>query len=150
MPIAAPVAIIIGTWCVFDSRMRLRIAGVPSITSQATTRPSPDLVREQDLRDDAFDGHRELQAHLLLLVAREGIDDAVDGLRRIGRVQRREDEVAGLGRGDRGRHRLQIAHLADEDHVRILPQHVAQRVGERARIDADLALLDDAASCCGG
>ena len=61
------------------------------------------------------------------------------------RVQRAEDEVAGLGRGHRGRDRLEVAHLADEDHVRVLAQRAAQALGERRRVDADLALVDDAA-----
>ena len=73
----------------------------------------------------------ELDAHLILLLGREDVDDAVDRLRRALRVQRREDEVAGLGRGERRRDRLEVAHLADEDHVGVLAQRGAQRVGER-------------------
>ena len=42
-----------------------------------------------------------------------------------------EDEVAGLGGGQRGRDRLEVAHLADEDHVRVLAQRGAQGLGER-------------------
>jgi hypothetical protein len=34
------------------------------------------------------------------------------------------------------------AHLADQDHVRVLAQHAAQRVLERVRVRADLALAD--------
>ena len=60
------------------------------------------------------------------------------------RVQRAEDEVAGLGRGERGRDRLEVAHLADEDHVRVLAQRGAQRLAEARRVGADLALVDDA------
>ena len=44
----------------------------------------------------------ELDADLALLVRREDGDDAVDGLGRVERVQRREHEVAGLGREQRG------------------------------------------------
>ena len=61
------------------------------------------------------------------------------------RVERAEDEVARLGRGERGRDRLEVAHLADEDHVRVLAQRRAQALGEADRVDADLALVDDAA-----
>ena len=75
----------------------------------------------------------------------ERVDDAVDRLRRALGVQRREDEVAGLGGGQRGRDRLEVAHLADEDHVRVLAQRRAQALGERRRVLADLALVDDAA-----
>ena len=60
-------------------------------------------------------------------------------------MQRREDEVAGLGRGERGRDRLEVAHLAEEDHVGVLAQRAAQRLREAGRVAADLALVDDAA-----
>ena len=86
----------------------------------------------------------ELDAHLALLLGREDVDDAVDRLRRALGVQRREDEVAGLGRGQRGRDRLEVAHLADEDHVGVLAERGAQALGERRRVLADLALVDDA------
>ena len=69
---------------------------------------------------------------------------AVDRLRRALGVQRREDEVAGLGRGQRGRDRLEVAHLADEDHVGVLTQRGAKSLGEGRRVGADLALVDDA------
>ena len=87
----------------------------------------------------------ELHAHLVLLLGREDVDDAVDRLRRALGVQRREDEVPGLGGGERGRDRLEVAHLADEDHVGVLAQRRAERLGEGRRVGADLALVDDAA-----
>ena len=86
----------------------------------------------------------ELDANLILLLGREDVDDAVDRLRRALGVQRREDEVAGLGGGQGSADRLEISHLADEDHVRILAQRGAQAFGERGRVGADLALVDDA------
>ena len=61
------------------------------------------------------------------------------------RVQGAEDEVAGLGGGDRGRDRLEVAHLAEEDHVGVLAQRGPERVAEARRVGADLALVDDAA-----
>ena len=101
--------------------------------------------RQEGLRDDALERVRELHAHLLLLRRREDVDDAVDRARRALRVQRREDEVAGLGGGERGRDRLEVAHLAEEDHVGVLAQRGAKRLAERRRVGADLALRDDAA-----
>ena len=56
-----------------------------------------------------------------------------------------EDEVAGLGGGQRGRDRLEVAHLADEDHVRVLAERRLQGLAEARRVRADLALVDDAA-----
>ena len=86
----------------------------------------------------------ELHAHLVLLVGREHVDDAVDRLGRVLRVQGGEHEVAGLGRGQRGRDRLQVAHLADEDHVGVLAQGGLQRGREALRVGAQLALVDEA------
>ena len=68
---------------------------------------------------------------------------SIVGRRALG-VQRREHEVPGLGCGERGRDRLEVAHLADEDHVGVLAERRAQRLGERRRVLADLALVDDA------
>ena len=59
-------------------------------------------------------------------------------------VQGGEHQVAGLRRGDRGADRLEVAHLADEDHVRVLAQRGLQRVGEAGGVGAELALVDDA------
>jgi hypothetical protein len=39
--------------------------------------------------------------------------------------------------------RLLVAHLADEDDVRVLAQDAAQRALERVRVLPDLALVDD-------
>ena len=91
----------------------------------------------------AFSTRGKLQAHLLLLVRRIHRDDAVDRLGRVERVQRREHEVAGLGREQRRFDRLEVAHFADENDVGILPQRAAQRLRERARVDRHFALVDD-------
>ena len=45
----------------------------------------------------------------------------------------------------RDRHRLGVAHLADQDDVRVLAERRAQRGGEARRVVADLALADHAA-----
>ena len=87
--------------------------------------------RDERLRDDPLEADRELRADLALLGRREDVDDAVDGLRRVLRVERREDEVAGLGRGQRRADRLHVAHLADEDHVGVLAQGGLERHRER-------------------
>ena len=100
-------------------------------------------ARHQPLRDRRLEHAGELDADLTLLVRREDGDDAVDGLGRVERVQRREHEVAGFGREQRGLDRLEVAHFADQDDVRILPQRAAQRMREGLRVDVDLALVDD-------
>jgi hypothetical protein len=78
------------------------------------------------------------------LRGRENIDQAVDRRGCVLRVQSGEDEVAGLGRGNGGRDRLEVAHLAEEDHVRVLAKRTAQGVGEADGVGPDLALIDDA------
>ncbi len=105
---------------------------------------APVPGRQQLLRADAHQGRRELHADLLLLVGREHVDDAVDGLRRVLGVQRGEHQVAGLGGGQRGRHRLGVAHLAHEDDVGVLAQHRLEGAVERLRVGAHLALVDHA------
>jgi hypothetical protein len=68
-----------------------------------------------------------------------------DRLGGVDRVHRGEDEVAGLGGLERRLGRLGIAQLADQDHVRVLAQHAADRGEERLGVEPDLALVDDAA-----
>ena len=51
--------------------------------------------------------------------------------------------MAGLRRLDRGQGRVGIADLADEDHVRVLPDDMLERGLVRTGVDPDLALLDD-------
>ena len=96
---------------------------------------------DQLLGDHALKGGRQLDPDLLLLVGREHVDDPVDRLRRVLRVQRREDEVTGLGRRDRRPDRLEVSHLADEDHVRVLAEHVLEGLREAVRIRSDLPLV---------
>ena len=96
------------------------------------------------LGDDSLQSGRELRADLLLLVRRIDVDDTVDRLRRALGVQRGEHEVSRFRRGERGRRRLQVAQLADEDDVRVLAQGVLERRRERVRVLADLALVDQA------
>ena len=100
--------------------------------------------RDQRLGDDALEADRELGTNLALLLGREDVDDAVDRLRRVLGMERREDEVAGLRRGQRRADRLHVAHLADEDHVRVLAQRGLEAHREGLCVRPDLALVDDA------
>ena len=80
----------------------------------------------------------------MLLGRRERVHDPVHGLGRVLGVKRREDEVAGLGGGQGRRHRLEVAHLAYEDHVRVLAEGGLEPLGEGGRVGSELALVDDA------
>ena len=70
------------------------------------------------------------------------IDDSIDRGRRRRGVERAEHEVPGLGRLNRNRHRLEVAHLAHQNDVRILAQRRTQRVLERHRVVVHFALVD--------
>jgi hypothetical protein len=61
---------------------------------------------------------RQLGAHLLLLIGREDVDDAVDRVCRADGVQRREHKMARLRRGHGDGDGLEVAQLTDEDDVR--------------------------------
>ena len=76
--------------------------------------------------------------------AGKDVDDAVDGRRcRVG-VQRAEGQVAGFRDAQRRFDGLQVAHFADQHHVRILTQRGAQRVGEALGVGVHFALVDQA------
>ncbi len=120
---------------------------IPGVGHQDFERDDPALAvdaRQQRLTDDPFEHQRQLHPHLRLLVRREDVDDAVDGRRRRVGVQRRKRQVARFRNPQRRLDRLQIAHFADQDDVRILTQRRPQRVGEVLGVAVDLALVHQA------
>lgn len=92
------------------------MAGLIVITSNTGT-CVPVHRRHKALADDRAQHHGELHAHLLLLIGREGIDNAVDGFGRAHRMQRGKQQMAGFRRGQRGLHGFIIAHFAKHNHV---------------------------------
>ena len=143
MPRLRLVWIVLGILNVSFLRMWFSIAGCHHHDLEGRDDALPVGPRHQHLADDADDRDRELHADLLLLLGRELVDDAVDGARRAGRVQRAEHEVAGLGGRDRRRDRLEVAHLAEQDDVGVLAQRAPDRLVERRDVGPDLALRDD-------
>ncbi len=104
--------------------------------------PAAPCPGDEALTDDPLQRPGERQAGLPLLVRRVQIDDPRHGVLGAGGVQGRDDEMAGR-RGLQGcAGRLQIPHLADEDHVRVLAGRRAEGGGEGAGVGADLALVD--------
>ena len=102
-------------------------------------------VGDEPLGDRALQGRGEHHPGLVLEAGREEVDDPVDRLGRVEGVDGGEDEVAGLGRRERGADRLLVAHLADQDHVGVLAQDAPHRAAEALGVGADLALVDDRA-----
>ena len=93
-------------------------------------------ARQEPLADHAAEDAGEHGADLLLLRGREELDHPADGLGGVDRVQRREDEMAGLGGLQRGLRGLGVAQLADQDHVRVLAEHAAERLARSSRCRA--------------
>src|SRR5205823_849534 len=54
----------------------------------------------------------------------EDAGDSLECVRDVGRMQRSQNQMAGFGGGEGGGDGFVIAHLADDDHVRVLAQHV--------------------------
>ena len=99
-------------------------------------------VLHEVLRNHAAEQHAQRGAHLLATLFRDDVDDAVDRLRRGVRVQGSDHQYARLRRLDSEPDRLQIAHLADDEHVGRFSQGAAQRGREGLRVLADLPLSD--------
>lgn len=59
-------------------------------------------------------------------------------------MQGGEDQVARFRRRQCGLNGIEVAHLADEDNVRVLTQDRPQAVCVASGVFADLALVDDA------
>src|ERR671932_820978 len=78
----------------------------------------------------------------MLLIGREDVDDPIYRLGSVLGVERGKDEMAGLGRGESDRDGFKIPHLADEDDVRVLTQHMPQRLAEALGVLVDLTLID--------
>ena len=87
-------------------------------------------ARHERLRQDALKDERQLGSHLLLLMSRKDVDDAVDRLHRAIGMQCGKTEVAGFSDRQGRLNRLQVTQLAKQDDVRILAQDVFQGILE--------------------
>jgi len=98
---------------------------------------------EEVLGDHTAQGFGQAGSDLVLLFGREDVDDTVDRLGGALGVKRSEHQVTGAGGGERQFDRLEIAHFADEDDVGVLAQGAFEGGGERARVEADFAMVDE-------
>ena len=99
---------------------------------------------DQALADDALERAGELGDDLRLLVGGKHVDEAVDRLRGVRRVEGGEHEVAGFGGGEGDADGVEVAHFGDDDDVGVLAQRLAQGAGKAVGVAADLALFDEA------
>jgi hypothetical protein len=83
-------------------------------------------ARDQTLRNDKAEGLRETRADDGFFVFRVEADDAVDRLRGVDGVQSGQHEVASFGGFKRDLGRLEVTHLADQDHLWRLTESSAQ------------------------
>src|SRR5664279_1428925 len=136
-----------------DRRIHLRDLALADQVADRR-RAQHDLVRgdpagtvlglAQRLRDHADQRLRKHRPDHFLFRRREHVDDPVDRLGRARGMQRAEHQVAGFRGGQRQADRLEIAHFADQDRIRVLAQGRAQGVREAERMRTDLALVDQA------
>ena len=81
------------------------------------------------------------------LFGREQVENTVDRRRGAGGVNGAEHQVARLGGMHGGFERLDVAQLADQDHVGILTHGVLERLVPVHAVQADFALVDVRLSC---
>jgi hypothetical protein len=122
--------------------MLSRTAAVLMSTSHAGTSAGAIGARHQPHRNHSRERTGQREAHFARLVRRIEREHAIDRLRRVGRVQRRENEVARVRGLQRRIERFEISNFADEDDVGVLTQHAAKGLTERRRVGADLTLVD--------
>ena len=106
--------------------------------------PTAADLRQKTLRYDSEQNTRQLRPNLVLLIRRKDIDDTVYRLGTVVRMQRRENEVSGLGGRHGGTDGFKIAQLTQKHDIRVLTEHCPKRLRETLRIPADLPLIDDA------
>ena len=99
---------------------------------------------EQGLRNHRAQRFGQHRANHVLLGRRKHIDHAIDRLGGGTGVQGAEHQMPGFGGRQRQTDRLQIAHFADQDDIRILTQCRAQCFIEAERIAMHLPLVDQA------
>ena len=94
------------------------------------------------MADDPAQRVGQAHAHLVLLLGLEHADDAVDGLAGIDRVERRHDQVTGLGGRQADLDRLTIAHFTHQNHLGRLAQRGPQAAGKRVEVHAQFPLIE--------
>src|SRR3989441_1024636 len=98
-----------------DERLLVDLVGFPARAAHLASETLGQDQQERGRDEERRDSH---------------VQEPRDGRGAVVRVERGEDEVAGERGADRDLRRLEIARLADQDHVRVLAQERAERGGE--------------------
>src|SRR5713226_5287345 len=98
----------------------------------------------QTLRNDRLQRGGKLQTNLFLFRRREDRDNTLNRFRRVESMQSRKNQVAGFRGEQRRGNGFQVAHFADQNHIRVLTQGGAQRGGKVRGVHFDFALIDEA------
>jgi len=78
--------------------------------------------RNQLLTNDAAERFAHHDPDLFLLIRRKDVEQSIKRARCAPRMQRSQNQMAGLSRGDRERDRFQITHFSNHDHVGIFAE----------------------------
>jgi hypothetical protein len=106
--------------------------------------PLTILGLEQRLRNHRAQRFGQHRSDHFLFGSREDVDDPVDGLGGTRGMQGGKYQVAGFRTGERQADGFEVAHLADQNHVRVFAQSRAQGILERQGVRTDFALVDQA------
>src|SRR6266705_5789442 len=98
----------------------------------------------QALRDDGLQRGGKLQTNLFLFRRREDRDNTLNRFRGVESVQSGKNQVAGFRGEQRRGNGFEVAHFADQNHVRVLTTGGARRGGKVRGIHFDFALVDEA------
>ena len=146
MPCALPVCSTVGIWWVLPSRMRARTAGRGEKNLQRGTPSGGVAPLQQHLRHGQPAANRPRVERINACCAAGKTSTTrltAAAVLRVCSVPKTRCPVAAASTANLDR--FQVAHLAHHDDVRVLPQPGPQRRGERARVAADLTLIDHAA-----
>jgi hypothetical protein len=109
-----------------------RVVGEHDLNGGIT--PGPGCRGYESLRDDGQKSERELLPYLRLIGGGKDVEDSQNRLNCIVGVQRTQYEVPRFGCCERGCHCFTVAHLADQNDIRVLSQRRAHSLSEARSI----------------
>ena len=105
--------------------------------------PRSGFREHQALRENGAQVLRKIEENLIVLVAREHVDDAIQGFGAIVGVQGRDAKMSRTGQRNGGLHGFAVANFADQNHVGRGAYRAAQGARKTLGIQTHFALIDD-------